>query len=116
MRRREFITLRGGTAAAWPRAARAQQRGRLPLVAVLMPYAESDSTAQVWYNAFVRGMQALGWTEGRSFRMDVRWAGGEVDRIQALARKLVDLKPDASFTVNTQSVNAERRETRPMPC
>jgi len=114
LRRREFITLLGSAATAWPLAARAQQPA-MPVVAVLMPYAESDSTAQVWYNAFVRGMQALGWTEGRNFRMDVRWAGGEVDRIQALARKLVDLKPDAIFTVTTPSVNAARRETRTIP-
>jgi len=121
--RRNFLHLAAGAAAlaAVSRIAKAQAypsrpgAGRLPLVAVLMPYAESDSTAQVWYNAFVRGMQALGWTEGRNFRMDVRWAGGEVDRIQALARKLVDLKPDAIFTVTTPSVNAARRETRTIP-
>src|SRR5215831_14665166 len=114
--RRNFLHLAAGAAAlaAVSRIAKAQAypsrpgAGRLPLVAVLMPYAESDSTAQVWYNAFVRGMQALGWTQGRNFRMDVGWAGGEVDRIQALARKLVDLKPDAIFTVTTPSVNAAR--------
>jgi len=114
VKRREFITVLGG-AAAWPLAARAQQGGWMPLVAVLMPYAESDRTAQVWYNTFVQGMQALGWAEGHNVRINVRWAGGEVDRIQMLARELVDLKPDAVFAVTTPSVNAVRRETRTIP-
>jgi putative ABC transport system substrate-binding protein len=115
MKRREFITLLGGTAAAWPLAARAQQGGRMPRVAVLMPYAESDSEAQTWFNAFVQGMQALGWTDGRNIRIDVRWTGGEVDRIPRLAKELVDLQPDAVFAVTTPSVNAVLRETRTVP-
>jgi ABC-type uncharacterized transport system substrate-binding protein len=114
MKRREFITLLGG-AAAWPLAARAQQDGRMPRVAVLTPYAESDPEAQSWFKAFVQGMQAAGWTDGRNIRIDVRWAGGEVDRIQRLAKELVDLQPEVVFAMTTPSVNAVLRETRTIP-
>ena len=114
MRRRAFITLIGG-ATVWPLCARAQQDGRMPRVAVLTPYAESDPEAQVWFKAFVQGMQAVGWTDGRNIRIDVRWAGGEVDRIQRLAKELVDLQPEVVFAMTTPSVNAILRETRTIP-
>jgi putative ABC transport system substrate-binding protein len=114
MRRREFITVLGG-AVAWPVAVRAQQGGRMPRIAVLTPFAESDPEAQTWFKAFVQGMQAVGWTDGRNIRMDVRWAGGAVDRIQRLAKELVDLHPEVVFAVTTPSVNAVLRETRTIP-
>jgi len=114
MRRRAFITLIGG-ATVWPLCARAQQDGRMPRVAVLTPYAESDPEAQIWFRAFVEGMQAFGWTDGRNVRIDVRWAGGEVDRIQRLAKELVDLQPEVVFAMTTPSVNAILRETRTIP-
>jgi hypothetical protein len=71
VRRREFITLLGA-GAAWPIAARAQPSERH--IGVLMAYAESDSEAQAWIAAFRRGVQRLGWTEGRNINLDVRWA------------------------------------------
>jgi ABC-type uncharacterized transport system substrate-binding protein len=116
MKRREFITLLGGATAAWPLAARAQQQvDRLPRIGVLTPFAESDPEAQTWFKAFVQGMQAVGWTDGRNIRVDVRWAGGAVDRIQRLAKELVDLRPEVVFAMTTSSVNAVLRETRTIP-
>jgi ABC-type uncharacterized transport system substrate-binding protein len=115
MRRREFITLLGGATAAWPLAARAQQVERMRRIAMLTPYAESDPEAQAWFEAFARGMQELGWTDGSNIRIDVRWAGGEVDRIQRLAKELVDLRPEVVFAMTTPSVNAVLRETHTIP-
>jgi putative ABC transport system substrate-binding protein len=119
MRRRDIIALLGGAAAAsailWPLAAWAQQGGRIRRVAVLLPYAENDPLAQTWVKAFVQGMQALGWTEGRNIRIDVGWGGGLVERTQPLAKKLVDLQPDVIFAVTTPVANAALRETRTIP-
>jgi putative tryptophan/tyrosine transport system substrate-binding protein len=115
VRRREFITLLGGAAVAWPFAARAQQDGRMPRIGVLISLAESDPEAQSWFKAFVQGMQAVGWTDGRNIRIDVRWAGGEADRIQRLAKELVDLQPEVVFAMTTPSVNAVLHETRTIP-
>jgi putative ABC transport system substrate-binding protein len=82
---------------------------------MLTPYAESDPEAQTWFEAFVQRMQALGWTDGRNIRIDVRWAGGEVDRIQRLAKELVDLQPEVVFAMTTPSVKAVLRETHTIP-
>ena len=113
MIRRDFITLLGG-AATWPLAARAQQTA-MPRVSVLMPYAESDSLAHTWLTAFMQAMQAVGWTDGRNIRFDVRWAGGMADRIQKLAKELVDLQPEVVFAMTTPSVNAVLHETHTIP-
>jgi putative ABC transport system substrate-binding protein len=115
MKRREFITLFGSTAALWPLAARAQQADWMPRVAVLMPYAESDPLAQTWFKTFVDGMQAVGWANGRNIRIDARWAGGEVDRVQSFAREIVGLQPDVVFAMSTPSVNAVLHESRTIP-
>ena len=115
LKRREFISLLGGAVATWPAAARAQQDGRMSRVAVLTPFAESDPEAQSWFNAFVQGMQALGWIDGRNMRIDVRWAGGEADRIQRLAKELVDLQPEVVLAMTTPSVKAVLRETHTIP-
>src|SRR5262245_3667900 len=84
-------------------------------IAMLTPYAESDPEAQAWFEAFARGMQELGWIDGSNIRIDVRWAGGEVDRIQRLAKELVDLRPEVVFAMTTPSVNAVLRETHTIP-
>jgi putative ABC transport system substrate-binding protein len=76
-RRRDFITLLGGAAAAWPLAAHAQQGERMRRIGVLMGYAESDLEAQAWVAAFREGLQKLGWAEGRNIRIDLRWAAAD---------------------------------------
>ena len=79
MRRREFITLLGGAAAAWPLAARAQQAERMRRIGVLMTTAADDPEGQARLAAFVQGLQQLGWTDGRNVRIDTRWAAGDAD-------------------------------------
>jgi putative ABC transport system substrate-binding protein len=76
MRRRDFITLLGGTAFAWPLAARAQQPDRMRLVGVLMGYAENDPAAQSEVATFRGVLAKLGWTEGSNLRIELRWGGG----------------------------------------
>src|SRR4030095_16179065 len=85
-RRREFITLLGGGAAAWPLAARGQQGERMQRIGVLMAFAESDPRAQDWVGAFREGLQKLGWVEGRSTGIDTRWATADVEAIQRFAK------------------------------
>jgi putative ABC transport system substrate-binding protein len=113
--RRKFLATLGGAAAAWPLGARAQQDGRMLRVAVLTPYAESDPLAQTWFEAFVEGMRAVGWIDGRNVRVDVRWAGGAVNQLPRLAKELVDLQPEVVFAMTTPSVNAVQRETHTVP-
>ena len=114
MRRREFITLLGGAAAAWPLAARAQQLDRVQRVSVLMGPAENDPEAQSEIAAFRQGLQKLGWT-GRNVRIAYRWAAGDANRMQTAARELVALKPDAILAVTTPAVAALLGETRTVP-
>ena len=79
MKRRKFITLLGGAAAAWPLMARAQPPDRIRLIGVLMAYAESDSAAQSWVAALREELRTLGWAEGRSIAIDTRWAAANVE-------------------------------------
>ena len=97
LRRREFITLLGGAAVAWPLAASAQQGQRMRRIGVLVG-AENDPVAKTWVSAFTQALAGLGWTDGRNVRMDVRWAGGDINRIRALAQELVGLQPDIILT------------------
>jgi putative ABC transport system substrate-binding protein len=76
MKRREFITLLGG-AAAWPIAARGQQPERMRRIGVLISLAENDPEGQARMTAFLRGLQQLGWTDGRNVHIDYRWGAGE---------------------------------------
>jgi putative ABC transport system substrate-binding protein len=115
MRRREFITFLGGTAAAWPLAALAQQPDRMRLIGVLMGFAESDPDARSWLAAFRDALAKLGWTEGNNLRIELRWATGDTDRIRTLARELVDLRPDAILVQTTPVTDALVRETRTTP-
>jgi putative ABC transport system substrate-binding protein len=100
LRRREFITLLGG-AAAWPLAARAQQGERVRRIGVLMSFDENDPEGKHRYFAFTQALADLGWTDGRSVRMDLRWAGGDTNRIRALAQELAGLQPDIILADST---------------
>jgi putative ABC transport system substrate-binding protein len=89
MRRRDFITLLGGAAAAWPLAARAQQADRMRRIGVLMALNEADPEGRAQLSEFTQGLAKFGWIDGRTVRMDVRWAAGSVDRARRYANELV---------------------------
>ena len=94
MRRRDFIKVIGGAAAAWPLAAHAQQPDRIRLIGVLMGFAESDPIAQSRSVAFRDALTKLGWTEGSNLRIELRWGANDPDRMRTFAKELVDLRPD----------------------
>jgi putative ABC transport system substrate-binding protein len=116
MRRREFIALLAGTAAAWPLAARARQTA-VPVrrVGLLMGPAEGDPEARTWVAAFVEGLRELGWTDGRNLQLIYRWAGGNLGRIETFGRELIELKPDVILASNTPAVAALKRESQTIP-
>jgi len=116
MNRRAFITLLGG-AAAGPLAARAQQAERVRLLVAMMGgrNADTDLEGRAWFAAFRQALQELGWVEGRNFRADYRWPSGDLDRMRAIAKEFVDLKPDVMLASDTPSVEALLRETRTIP-
>jgi putative ABC transport system substrate-binding protein len=113
LRRRDFIAGLGG-AAAWPLAARAQQGDRVRRIGVLMPGDEND-VAKSNVAAFTQALAGLGWTDGRNVRMDVRWAGGDINRMRALAQELVGLQPDIIVTNGGPAIVAVQRQTRTIP-
>jgi len=113
MRRRDFIA--GLGAVAWPLAARAQQPDRMRRVGVLMGFGENDPNAKGWLSRFIEGLAELGWTDGRNLRMDVRWAGSDLDRMRTFARELIDLQPDVILSPTTPVTAELRRETRTIP-
>src|SRR6516225_4265310 len=114
IRRRSFITLIGG-AAAWPLAARAQQGNRVRRIGVLMLFDENDPAGKTYVSAFTQAFADLGWSDGRNVRMDIRWGGGDINRMQLLAQELVGLQPDIVVTNNTAGTVALQRETRTIP-
>ena len=115
MRRREFITLLGGAAVAWPLAARAQQTDRVRRVGVLMGYGEADPEAKALLSEFTQGLSELGWTDGRNLRMEVRWAPGDTDLMHTFAKELVNLQPDVILADSTPVTAALKRETSTIP-
>ena len=113
--RREFITLLGGAAAAWPIAARAQQGERMRRIGVLMALTENDTEGQLRVQAFREALQQHGWVEGRNLHMDYRWGGGGVERMRAAVDDLVRLHPDVIFAAATASLIALRQENSTLP-
>ena len=113
MKRRSFITLLGGAAAAWPLAASAQQRPRVPTIGFLgsgMPSSDSQYVA-----AFGQRLRALGWIEGRDVAIEYRWGEGRVDRFAELAAELVRLKVDVVFTYGSATAAAAKQATSVIP-
>jgi len=112
--RREFITLLGGAACAWPLAARAQSE-RVRRVGMLIGQAADDADGKARLAAFVQGLQQLGWTDGRNVRIDTRWGGGDADRMRRYAAELVALAPDVILAGGTAAVGILLQATRTVP-
>jgi putative ABC transport system substrate-binding protein len=115
MRRREFISLVGGVAAAWPFAARAQQAERMRRIGVLYGGVSTDVQAQAGLTRFTRALEELGWTPGRNIEIEYRFAAGDTDRMATIAKELVELKLDVLVAHTTPVVAALQRETRTIP-
>jgi putative ABC transport system substrate-binding protein len=115
MRRRDFITLLGGAAAAWPLAARAQQPERMRRIGVLMALAADDPEGQARLVAFAQGLQESGWTDGRNVRIDTRWAAGDADRFRRYAAELIALAPDVILASGGTGAGALLQASRTVP-
>jgi putative tryptophan/tyrosine transport system substrate-binding protein len=115
MRRREFMSLLGGAAAAWPLATRAQQPNRGRRVGVLMALPPNDSEGQERVAAFVQGLQQLGWTIGQNIRISYRWAGGDSHDMPRYAEELVASNPDVILAHSSAAVAPLMQLTRTIP-
>jgi putative ABC transport system substrate-binding protein len=114
VKRREFMTLLGG-AVAWPLAARAQQPDRLRRIGVLQDTAEDDPQRKKQFARFLDGLASFGWLEGRTVRIDYRFAAADAGRYQPLAKELVALQPEVILGVSTPVTAALQRETNAIP-
>ena len=115
MKRREFITLLGGVAAAWPVAARAQQGERMRRIGVLAAGTESDPIVQARLALFRQELEKLGWIERQNVRIDYRFAHASAEQGQVLAKELVALRPDVILAHTTPMAAALQRESRAIP-
>jgi putative ABC transport system substrate-binding protein len=113
MQRREFIRLLGGAAAEWPLAVRAQQPGKLPTIGFLG--ATTPSTWSNFVGAFVQRLRELGWIDGRTVAIEVRWAEGRSERAAEIAAEFVRLKVDVIATSGGPNVAAAKRATSVIP-
>ena len=115
MRRREFITLLGGAAAAWPLAARAQRGDRVRRIGMLTPLQADDQENQTRNAAFLQALQDLGWTVGRNIRIDYRWGAGSAEFYRKQVTDLVGLAPDVIVTNGTSTIGPALQTTRTVP-
>src|SRR5262249_4498082 len=113
--RRELLAALGGAAAAWPLAARAQQRKPMRRIGALMPYAANDPQVQARNAAFLQGLQQLGWSVGNNVQIDYRWTAGNEEDTRKYAAELVALAPDVIFTSGSAAVGPLRRATSNVP-
>jgi putative ABC transport system substrate-binding protein len=113
VKRRQFITLLGGSAASWPLVAWAQRAKKLPTVGFLG--VASLSTWKPWVAAFVQRLRELGWIEGRTVAIEVRWGEGRSERFAEIAAEFVRLKVDVIVTYGTASALAAKRSTALIP-
>jgi putative ABC transport system substrate-binding protein len=116
MQRRDFLTLLGGAAAAWPLAARAQQATKVPRIAILSPGRSElpDPTFTV-LNAFVQGLHTLGYMEGQNLAIERQYADGNTDRLRELAAELVRRKPDIIVALSTTAARPAKQATSTIP-
>ena len=115
MQRREFITLLGGAAVAWPLAARAQQAEPVRRIGVLMPFNTGDREAQARKVVFEQSLQQLGWTVGQNLQIDYRLAGGEAASVRRHAAELIALAPDVIMTIGSVTVAPVQQATGTIP-
>jgi putative tryptophan/tyrosine transport system substrate-binding protein len=113
MRRRQFISLLGGAAVAWPLAARAQERMRR--IGVLMAMTADDPESTPRLAAFAQGLQQSGWTIGQNVRVDYRWGGGNADNMRKYAMELVALAPDVILAHSSTAVVPLLQASRTIP-
>ena len=114
MRRRDFVKIIAGLATVRSNAVNARQPGRR-VIGVLIGIAQTDAAAQSWLAAFRDALGKLGWKDGSNLQIEIRWGAGDADRIGTLAKELVDMRPDAIFSVTTPALDALARETRAIP-
>src|SRR5262245_32282893 len=114
MNKREFITLFGG-AAAWPLAARAQQREKVRLIGILLPATADNREFQARLGAFLQGLQQSGWSIGRNVQIDTRWATAKADEIRRHAAELAALAPDVIVAHGASTVGATLQATQTVP-
>jgi ABC-type uncharacterized transport system substrate-binding protein len=116
MKRREFITLLGGAAAAWPLAVHAQDPDRMRRIGVLIAnYAQTDREGQANIAAFVDAFQRLGWINGRNVRIEYRWSAGDPERAKVAAADLVRLGPDVIVVTTSPALAELQRLTNTIP-
>ena len=113
MRRREFITLLSGAAAAWPLVARAQQTERVRRIAILMNVDEAEQRAD--YETFLQALQQLGWIDGQNVRVETRWAGGSASDLRKSASDMVALAPDVIVATGTSAMVPLLQATHTVP-
>jgi putative ABC transport system substrate-binding protein len=115
MKRREFITLVGGTVIAGPLAANAQQPNRVRRISVLMGIGHRDPEGQARVSALRQGLEQLDLKDGQNVHIEYRWGAGEANQIQSYAAELVALAPDVILATNTPTVRALQQLTRTIP-
>ena len=115
MRRRDIITILGGVALAWPLEGRAQQRDSARRIGVLMTLPKGNAEAQARLAALRRGLEALGWIDGRNIQIEDRWSGDDFERLRADAAELVKLKPDVIVSSGSRALIMLQQQTRAIP-
>ncbi len=115
MLRRNFITLLGGATAAWPLATKAQQADRGHLIGMLLPTNANDPEYPTLVDAFMQGLAQAGWTTGRNLRVEIRWAGADIEGIAKNAAELVVLAPEVILAAGSAAAGPAIRATRTIP-
>jgi putative tryptophan/tyrosine transport system substrate-binding protein len=115
VRRREFITILGSAAIAWPLAVRAQQPDQRKTIGVLLALAENDPEGQRYVSSLLNELQQLGWASGRNVQIEYRWTGADPDRIRTNVAELVRLKPDVILASSPLVVAPLEQQTKTIP-